>query len=399
MKLLTIIFKKELRDMLRDRRTIFFMVVMPFFVIFLIFNLSMRLGMNMEKRAQEKELRVAVFSSAPLAKFLTMLQAGGKIKIDAQVVPTEIKQAVNDGRVDFAISFPDDFSENLDREGTSEVAVYYKASTSENEKALERIHAVLREYGKQLLNMRLEKKSLPAAFVEPLHIDDRDVSSVREKIGQRLGGMFPYFFVIFCFLGAMAPAIDLAAGEKERGTMETLLVSPATRLQIVLGKFLVVTASGIFTALSSVLWLFLIFRQSKAIPPEIISGILKVIEWKSLLLLFSMIIPLCAFFAAILLSISVFAKSYKEAQSIIAPLNIMIIIPVLIGIFPGIKLNALTAMIPILNISLATKEIIAGTIPPLLMAEVFLVLFALAALGLVFCTRWFNREAVIFRGV
>jgi ABC-type Na+ efflux pump permease subunit len=88
MKLLTIIFKKELRDMLRDRRTIFFMVVMPFFVIFLIFNLSMRLGMNMEKRAQEKELRVAVFSSAPLAKFLTMLQAGGKIKIDAQVVPT-----------------------------------------------------------------------------------------------------------------------------------------------------------------------------------------------------------------------------------------------------------------------------------------------------------------------
>jgi sodium transport system permease protein len=399
MKLLTIIFKKELKDMLRDRRTIFFMIIMPFLVIFLIFNLSMRLGMDMEKRAQEKKLQVAVFSAAPLSKFLTMLQTGGKVIIDTQVARTEINQAVNDDRIDFAISFPEDFTENLDREGTSEVPVYYKASTSENEKALERIHAVLQEYGKQLLTLRLEKKSLPAAFVEPLRIADRDVSSVREKIGQRLGGMFPYFFVIFCFLGAMAPAIDLAAGEKERGTMETLLVSPATRLQIVLGKFLVVTASGIFTALSSVLWLFLMFRQSQAIPPEVISGVLKVIEWKSLLLLFSMIIPLCAFFAAILLSVSVFAKSYKEAQSIIAPLNIMIIIPVLIGIFPGIKLNVLTAMIPILNISLATKEIIAGTISPLLMAEVFLVLFALAALGLVFCARWFSREAVIFRGV
>ncbi|MEI6613674.1 MAG: ABC transporter permease [Chrysiogenales bacterium] len=399
MKLLTIIFKKELKDMLRDRRTLFFMLVMPFLVIFLIFNLSMRLGMDMEKRAQEKELKVAVFSAAPLSKFLNMLQAGGKIKIDTQVARTGINQAVNDGRIDFAISFPEDFSENLDREGTSEVPVYYKASTSENERALERIHAVLQEYGKQFLNLRLEKKSLSAAFVEPLRIADRDVSSVREKIGQRLGGMFPYFFVIFCFLGAMAPAIDLAAGEKERGTMETLLVSPATRLQIVVGKFLVVTASGIFTALSSVLWLFLMFRQSKTVPPEILSGILKVIEWKSLLLLFSMIIPLCAFFAAILPSVSAFAKSYKEAQSIIAPLNIMIIIPVLIGIFPGIKLNALTAMIPILNISLATKEIIAGTISPLLMAEVFLVLFALAALGLIFCARWFNREAVIFRGV
>jgi sodium transport system permease protein len=399
MKLLAIIFKKELKDMLRDRRTIFFMVVMPFFVIFLIFNLSMRLGMNMEKRAQEKKLRVAVFSAAPLPKFLDMLQAGKKMEIDTRVARAEINRAVNDGRIDFAIAFPDDFSETLDPEDTSDVPVYYKASTSENEGALHRVHAVLEEYGKRLLNLRLEKKSLPAAFVEPLRIDDRDVSSVREKIGQRLGGMFPYFFVIFCFLGAMAPAIDLAAGEKERGTMETLLVSPASRLQIVLGKFLVVTASGVFTALSSVLWLYLIFRQSKAIPPEILSGILKVIEWKSLVLLFSMIIPLCAFFAAILLSVSVFAKSYKEAQSIIAPLNIMIIIPVLIGIFPGIKLNALTALIPILNISLATKEIIAGTIPPLLMAEVFLVLFALAALGLLFCTRWFEREQVIFRGV
>ena len=399
MKLLAIIFKKELKDMLRDRRTIFFMIVMPFLVIFLIFNLSMRLGMNMEKRAQEKELRVAVFSSAPLPDFVRLLQKGDKVKIDTRVARAEIDRAVNDGRIDFAISFADDFSESIDREESSEVGIYYKASTSENERALGRIHKVVEEYGKQLLNVRLQKKNLTTAFVEPLRIDDRDVSSVREKIGERLGGMFPYFFVIFCFLGAMVPAIDLAAGEKERGTMETLLVSPASRLQIVTGKFLVVTASGIFTALASIVWLYLVFRQSRTVPPEVLSGVLKVIEWKSLLLLFAMVIPLCAFFAAILLSASVFAKSYKEAQSIITPLNFMVLIPVLIGIFPGIRLNAATALIPILNISLATKEIIAGTIAPLLMAEVCLVLFALAALGLLFCAHWFNRESVIFRGV
>ena len=399
MKLLLIIFRKELKDMLRDRRTLFFMIVMPFLVIFLIFNLSMRLGRDMEKRAQEKELKVAIFSAAPLPAFIHLLQIREKVKVDTLVPRTEIQQALNDGRLDFALSFPDDFSENLDREGTSEVPVYYKASVSENEQALGRVHKVLEEYGKQLLNLRLEKKKLAAGFAEPLRIADRDISSVRERIGQSLGGMFPYFFVIFCFLGAMYPAIDLAAGEKERGTMETLLVSPASRLQIVAGKFLVVTASGIFTALTSVAWLYLVFRQSKTVPPEVLGGILKLIEWKSLLLLFSMVIPLCAFFAAILLSASVFSKSYKEAQSIIAPLNFMVLVPVLIGIFPGIKLNAATALIPILNISLATKEIIAGTISPLLMAEVCLVLFALAALGLVFCTNWFNREAIIFRGV
>jgi len=385
--------------MLRDRRTLFFMIVMPFLVIFLIFNLSMRLGMDMEKRAQEKELQVAVFAAGPLPEFINMLQVSKKVKINTTVNKKEIEQTVQNGRLDFAISFAEDFSETVDREGTNVVQIYYKASTSENEMALERIRKVMEKYKQQLLERRLQKKNMTAAFVEPIKIVEKDVSSIREKMGQRLGGMLPYFLVIFCFLGAMYPAIDLAAGEKERGTMETLLVSPASRLQIVVGKFLVVTASGIFTALSSVLWLYLVFRQSRMIPPGVLGVILKLIEWKSLLLLFSMIIPLCAFFAAILLSVSVFAKSYKEAQSIITPLNIMIIIPVLIGIFPGIKLNATTALIPILNISLATKEIIAGTISPLLMAEVFLVLFALAALGLIFCTRWFNREAVIFRGV
>jgi sodium transport system permease protein len=399
MKLLAIIFKKELRDMLRDRRTLFFMIIMPFLIIFLIFNLSMRLGMNMEKRAQEKELHVAIFAAGPLPAFSRLLQGSEKVKIDASVDKKGIERAVQNGRLDFAISFAADFSETIDREGTDEVQVYYKASTSENEMALERIRKVIDKYKQQLLEQRLQKKNLAVTFVEPIKIVERDVSTIREKMGQRLGGMLPYFFVIFCFLGAMYPAIDLAAGEKERGTMETLLVSPASRLQIVAGKFLVVTASGVFTALSSVLWLYLVFRQSQVVPAEVLGVVLKLIEWKSLLLLFSMIIPLCAFFAAILLSVSVFAKSYKEAQSIIAPLNFMIIIPVLIGIFPGIQLNAATALIPILNISLATKEIIAGTIPPLLMVEVFLVLFALAALGLVFCTRWFNREEVIFRGV
>lgn len=399
MKILAIIFKKELKDMLRDRRTLFFMIVMPFLVIFLIFNLSMRLGQDMEKRAQEKELKVAVFASAPLPSFIQLLQTMERVKIDTAVPQSEITQAVNDGRVDFAIAFPGDFLESVDPEGTNDVQVYYKASSSENEQALDRVRKVLEAYKKQMLDRRLQKKNLAAAFVEPLKVVERDVSSVREKIGQRLGGMFPYFFVLFCFLGAMYPAIDLAAGEKERGTMETLLVSPATRIQIVIGKFLVVTASGIFTALASVVWLYLVFRQSKTVPPEVLSGILKVIEWKSLLLLFSMIIPLCAFFAAILLSASVFAKSFKEAQSIITPLNFIVLVPILIGIFPGIKLNPVTALIPILNISLATKEIIAGTISPWVMAEVYLVLFSLAVMGLIFCTRWFNREEIIFRGV
>ena len=125
---------------------------------------------------------------------------------------------------------------------------------------------------------------------------------------------------------------------------------------------------------------------------------MNIIEPGTMLLFLAMLIPLCAFFGALLLSVSIFARTYKEAQSIIAPLNFMVLIPLLVGIFPGVRLNWTTALIPLLNISLATKELIAGTIDPLHLVLVFAVLFILAVAGLFFCSRWFRREEVIFRG-
>lgn len=139
-------------------------------------------------------------------------------------------------------------------------------------------------------------------------------------------------------------------------------------------------------------------RQNEGIPQDQLGAIIKLIEVNSIVLMLSMLIPLCVFFAALLLSASVFARSFKEAQSIMAPLNFIVIIPVFIGIFPGIKLSPTTALIPILNVSLASKEIIAGTIKTGLLIEVYLVLIALAVLGLKFCAVWFKREDVIFRG-
>ena len=129
-----------------------------------------------------------------------------------------------------------------------------------------------------------------------------------------------------------------------------------------------------------------------------LDSLLHSIDIKSTALVFSLLIPLCIFFAAILLSISIFAHSFKEAQSIMTPLNILVIFPVFIGLFPGIELDRLTALIPILNVSLATKEIISETIQPGLLLEVHLSLFILAALGLFFCTKNFQRETTIFRG-
>ena len=94
---------------------------------------------------------------------------------------------------------------------------------------------------------------------------------------------------------------------------------------------------------------------------------------------------------------NIYAKTFKEAQSIIGPLNILFFVPVIVGLVPGIKLDAITALVPILNISLATKDVIAGTINGWLLAEVYAVMFLLAFVSIFFAAKWFNKEHVIFR--
>jgi sodium transport system permease protein len=353
--------------------------------------------MEMESRSRDKIVRVSVISAAPLQEFLDVLSASGNVEVLPSIADGEVSAMVESGELDFVIRFAGDFEDRVARESTGSVDVYYLGSVSENEGALIRIQDALDEYGRLLLGHRLEERGLSLPFVSPLRVNTRDISSARARIGDRVGGMLPYFIVLFSFLGAMYPAIDLAAGEKERGTMETLLISPATRGEIVIAKFLVVTLSGLFTAVASFLWLYIVLRTGGPLPAALLDGVAGIIEPRAVLQFFFLLIPLCALFSSLLLSASVFAKSFKEAQSIITPLNFMVIIPLMIGIFPGVKLNAATALIPVLNISLASKEIIAGSISAVYMAEIFLVQSILAGAGLAFCTRWFKREEVIFR--
>jgi sodium transport system permease protein len=203
--------------------------------------------------------------------------------------------------------------------------------------------------------------------------------------------------VIFCFVGSTYPAIDLGAGEKERGTLETLLATPASRLQILIGKFGVVASAGIGSAAIAMLGLIVGARTAAKLPSHVTETVMGLIEPGTILMLMSLLVPLAVFFAAGLLSISIFARSFKEAQSLMTPLSIVVIMPVVIGLMPGIKLDATTALIPVLNVSLASKDIIAGTISYGLMAEVYGSLVVLAALSLYGCARWFGRESTIFR--
>jgi sodium transport system permease protein len=195
----------------------------------------------------------------------------------------------------------------------------------------------------------------------------------------------------------MYPAIDLFTGEKERGTIETILTTPVRRIHILSGKMIVVVATGIISALLAIVGLFGGLNFADTLPAQITEVTGDILQPQFILLLLTMLIPLTVFFAGILIPISIYAKSFKEAQSIITPINILVILPGVVGMMPGIELDFQTAVIPIINIALATKDIVAGTIDYGLLAVVYGSLILFAMLSVAFSVRYFDRETNILR--
>jgi len=397
MKNIFIIFKKEAKDILRDKRTIIMMVVVPLLAFPIFINLTAKMTITQHRKAETRTLKVGIINQEKNPRFFKIVK-NKNIELEKNLELDNMISKIKNKELDFGIVFSDKFNKDIEQDKSGEINLYFKSS-QEIEIAKKRINSIISEYKQVLLTSRLHKYKLKRSIVDVIELKEKDLATTKEKIGEAVGGILPYIFIIFSFLGAMYPAIDLASGEKERGTIETLLVSPASRLEIILGKFFVVVLAGLMSAGISILGLYFSIKSMGELPEFILESLMKIIQFKSILLIFSLLIPATIFFAGLLLSLSVFAESYKEAQSIITPFNFFIIIPAFMGMLPGIELNSTTALIPILNVSLATKDIISGTINSFLLFEVYLSLIVLAIISIVFCVLWFNRESVIFRGI
>jgi sodium transport system permease protein len=397
MKTITTIFKKELVDSIRDRRTLIAMIVVPILLYPFLISISSSMMISQARKAREKTLDVALISNGNAGALRAKLLERDDLNVVEDMPLDEARELVRIDTLDAVIVVAPDFDERVAAFEAGGVTIYHK-STESSEIEVRRIRRIVVEFGGELREARFDRLDLDVSMIETVDISEENLASTKERIAEEVGGFLPYLIIIFCFMGSMYPAIDLAAGEKERGTLETLLTSPAGRLEILLGKFGVVVLTGIVTAAVSIFGMYLGIRMSSEIPQELLQVIMNMLEWDSIALMFTLLLPLTVFFAAFLLSISIFAKSFKEAQSVISPLFVVIIIPAFIGLMPGMTLNTTTALIPILNVSLATKAIIADTITPLILAEVYLSLIALALVSLWACAWFFGRESTIFRG-
>lgn len=388
------IFKKETLDTLRDRRTLVIMILVPLLVFPLLFIGLTSLQMAVMEKEQVRTVRIGWVSQDADDRLEAFISNQDRMELVVVKDARSLEQLIRDDSISYGLVVPQGFGKALDQMEPIALTLYYSGARIQGK---ERIDRVLQQFEKQLVSHRLEDMELAETFIRPFQTESVNIASDQEMVGKLAGGFLPYLFIIFCFTGAMYPAIDLFTGEKERRTLETLLATPVPRLQILIGKLSVVTMTGIISALLAIFGLFLGFQLTTGLPDFLLSVITNILSVEFVLLLIVMLLPLTIFFSGIMVPITIYTKTFKEAQSTLTPMTFMVILPAAFGMIPGIEYTALTALIPIVNITLATKEIIAGTIHiPFYLITVFS-LIGLATVSVVFCAKWFGKESNILR--
>ena len=396
MNIIFSIFKKELTDVLRDRRTLFFMIAMPVIVMPLIFIGSLKFQEYQNKKSEEKILNIALVNESGETKIRDYILNQKGVNLIEDIDADSLEAGIKSDSLQGGLYIGKNFLNNISTNQMGAVEIYYKSSDLMS-KAKKRINNALDQYKNEVVAGRLLRFDIDKNLLEPLQIIDKDMSTKKETIGKALGGLVPYMLVIFIFLGAMYPAIDLGAGEKERGSLETLLSSPATKFEITVGKLMVVSLTGLVSGLISVVGITAPMYFIDNIPDQIKSTVLEIISPFMIISVIFLMIPIAIFFASMLLSISFYARSFKEAQSLMGPLNIIIIVPLMLTLGPGIEIDHITALIPLINVGLLTKEILAGSVEPIYFIETLSSLLFFAAIGIKFSVYWFNKENTIFR--
>jgi sodium transport system permease protein len=393
MHTILIIFKKEMKDLLRNRRTIMSMVVLPLVLVPVIFTLMARVALPSDSSSGVfKNIRVAIQTNGNGAALMEGFQRRKDLDLREGLSPQEINRLVLEDSIDFGLIIDKNFDTQITNGKTGKLELLHKSSRSDTLFYTSFVRTI-RDYRKTLIEERLTSIGANTSLLNPTDLKEKNLSPKKNLIGSFAGSLLPVFFVLFCFTGAMYPAIDIITGEKERRTMETLLVLPANRFHILLGKLLVIMTSGFISGLLTFFGIFLFLKLNADLP-----FISVILTGKAVVLILLMMIPLTAFFAGILIPISIYAKSIKETKRLLQPMILIVLTPAIIGMFPGITLNTTTALIPILNVSLASKDIVGGSIDYSLLALVYLSLFLIAALGVVLAKRWFGDEGNLFRG-
>ena len=410
------VYRKELIDILRDRRTLIAMVVVPIVLYPLLTLGSLQVVSSQVETLKGEEIIIGLIRQEHGTELFDLLLgsdraalAAERAKLDpdseeAQALPESIKQvdyrlvdtrahleqAVRDRVVHVGLIFPADRLVD-DPEYSNEVIILADHEELRSRQVAQQLMDLFARCAERRVEQRLEQVNLPAQFIHPFTIDTVDLSTPQSLLGEIL----PLILVLMTITGAIYPAIDLTAGERERGTLESLMVCPVPVLDLIVGKFMVVTTVALMGAalnLASMTATVYFGGFSKIIA----SGGEGVPVGRMLLILLSLV-PFAVLMSAIMIAVCSYARTFKEAQNYVMPVILAVLVPGGLAALPTAQFEGSMLVMPVGNMVLLARELLLGAMVPFWKIALVLgatTLYAGAAVAV--AANVFGRESVVF---
>jgi len=387
------IWKKELVDSIRDKRTLITAVLLPVFLMPAILIGTFKFQEYQVTQTETKPVIVAFNNADSAPALVSFLREQPRVSIvDSQDYQADFES----GTIQTYVDIPSDYENLFTLQQPISIHVIEKSSKIDSQTATQHVMVLLQQYSAQVGAARLADQNINPQIISVLAPEIVDVASAQEVGGFFFGLLLPMFIVLFALIGGMYIAIDVSAGEKERKTLEALLLTPASRLVIVTGKFLAVATTASTTI---VLSLFSMYAAFKFFPPNLGAG--EVVVDLSLSAIFVMLgigVILAVMFSGLLLSVAIFAKSYKEAQNYITPFYLIAVLPVaILGQIPGFNPTTIFFLIPGVNAVFVIKEVIIGTFNSLHILLTIGSLLVCAVIAIIVASKIYSKEGILFR--
>jgi len=399
------VYKKELKELLRDKKTLMFVVALPVLIFPIIFGTLGYFMAEAHLNAEQEIHNYAIIGNDNASEFSDSVFYHKNFTLNKEIKVSskkELENAVKNDLIDLGINITKEPLDSSKEQYKIKIEVIFNNSSRVNY-ITDKINKIYSEYKLQIQFKNLTKLGITndvnqEYILYPVDMEIIDTSNARESFGEKIGILLPYLLIPIVLTGASYPAIDLGAGEKERGTLETLLLTPITRTELVVGKFITILTTSLMTSLITMLslgtWLYV---AKQFVSVAFILDAIELIGTLDLVLILLLLVPLACVFSSVVLAISIYAKTFKEAQNYMGPLSILTFFPLAISMMPNMELSIKTSLIPIVNISLAIRELLKGTVE---YNYVYLIIGStsvFAIMSILFCIKWFNKEDVLFR--
>ncbi|ARU61032.1 hypothetical protein CBW65_08085 [Tumebacillus avium] len=392
-----IVLQKEITDLLRDRKTWMTSVLLPLLLIPALMILVVKMQAGTEEDARSYIPIAVIGQQAEVERAITAYEGIEVLK------PADPKQALADGDVRAVVEIDEAFAQKVESKQPANVNILYNPAEQKSDIAQEVLKGLLDGLEQEMMATRLAELNLTAEAVEPLQVQTVDVSTDDQKAGSFLGFIVPLLLIVSCVTGAMPAATDLIAGEKERGTLEALMTTPVNGTAILTGKLITTSMMAFVSAIASTMAMMIAAKIMPSVLGDESGGgmemSLSFLSAGNVALLLVMLLGLAVMFSSLMLCVSSLAKSFKEAQTYLAPFMIVAMVPVYATMFLSPQDAPLYYyFLPVINATMMVKELLYGVVDFAHIGYVLGSTLVFAAAAVVLASKLFRREGLIVKG-